>query len=99
VVARRARIAVLRAEVEAASGSRDAIVAKIEPSLVKRYERIFVRHRGLAVVEVRAGKCLGCHMQLPPQFYNELQRLRDLRLCPSCHRILFWIPPDPDAEE
>ena len=40
--------------------------------------------------ETQAGTCLGCHMHLPPQFFNELQRARDIRLCPNCHRILFW---------
>jgi predicted nucleic acid-binding Zn-ribbon protein len=29
---------------------------------------------------------------LPPQFFNELQRSREVRLCPNCHRILYWRP-------
>jgi len=29
-------------------------------------------------------------MQVPPQFYNELLKHRDVvRQCPNCHRILF----------
>jgi len=51
------------------------------------------------VVEVRNGTCLGCHMNLPPQFFNELQRARDIRLCPNCHRILFWRPERVESSE
>ena len=42
------------------------------------------------VVEARGGICLGCHINLPPQMFNELQRYREVRQCPSCHRIVFW---------
>jgi len=57
-----------------------------------KYEQIFERRGGSAVVVVRQGVCTGCHMGVPPQMYNELQKFRDIRQCPNCHRILFYRP-------
>lgn len=69
---------------------RDRMASALDASLRRKYEQIFERRGGTAVVEVRNGTCQGCHMNLPPQLFNELQRTRDVRMCPNCHRILFW---------
>jgi uncharacterized protein len=88
----RTRIEQLRGEVTREHDVRAQMAAALDRSLLQKYEQIFKRRGGTAVVEVRNGTCLGCHMNLPPQFYNELQSSRDVRLCPNCHRILFWRP-------
>ena len=31
-------------------------------------------------------------MHLPPQLYIEIQKAREVHLCPSCNRILFYRP-------
>ena len=83
-------------QLEAASNSeqeqRDRMAAALDANLRQKYEQIFERRGGTAVVEVRQGTCQGCHMNLPPQLFNELQRTREVRVCPNCHRILFWRP-------
>ena len=71
---------------------RDGIAGALDTGLRSRYEQIFTARNGAAVVEVSGGTCLGCHMQVPPQLFNELQKFRDVRQCPNCHRILFWKP-------
>jgi predicted nucleic acid-binding Zn-ribbon protein len=86
----RARIGMLRGEIESAREGRAQLAKALDPQLLRRYEQIFERRAGVAVVEARGGVCTGCHRNLPPQFYNELQRSEDVRSCPSCHRILFW---------
>lgn len=63
---------------------------EIDVNLLKKYEVIKERRNGLAVVSVWNGTCKGCHMNIPPQMYNELQRSEDLMLCPNCNRILYW---------
>ncbi len=88
----RARIAELKTEIAAARELRERTADALDASLLRKYEQIFERRGGTAVVEVRNGTCLGCHMHVPPQFFNELQRTREVRLCPNCHRILFWRP-------
>ena len=45
---------------------------------------------GLAVVPVVNGVCKGCHMAIPPQLYNIIQRGLSMETCPSCNRIIYW---------
>ncbi len=88
----RSRIAQLVAASASEQEQRDQMAAALDTNLRRKYEQIFERRGGTAVVEVRNGTCLGCHMNLPPQLFNELQRTREVRVCPNCHRILYWRP-------
>ena len=45
---------------------------------------------GVAIVRAIDAVCQGCHMNIPPQMYNELQRCDSLKNCPSCERIIYW---------
>ena len=64
--------------------------ARINPETLNRYDRIKSRGNGLAVISVWKGVCEGCHMNIPPQMYNELQWSDDIMQCPFCHRIIYW---------
>ncbi len=70
---------------------RDQISAQIDPGLIKQYEFIKSYARGIAIVQVKSCICTGCHMNIPPQMYNELHRENELRTCPHCHRMLYVI--------
>jgi predicted nucleic acid-binding Zn-ribbon protein len=89
---RRAGVGQLLEDVARERQIRDRMASALDVSLRQKYEQIFERRGGTAVVEVRNGTCQGCYMNLPPQLFNELQRTRDVRMCPNCHRILFWRP-------
>jgi predicted nucleic acid-binding Zn-ribbon protein len=97
VTTRRERARSLRQEVDAQRSRREALAGGMNPSLRSKYEQIFERRQGTAVVAVRQGVCLGCHMGVPPQMYNELQKFRDIRQCPNCYRILYY-RPEPRSE-
>ena len=69
----------------------DEIKVKIPAELLRKYEQIKGIRRGLAVVSVWKEVCDGCHMSIPPQLYNELQKSKtSLHTCPNCNRILYW---------
>lgn len=68
---------------------RDSLVKKIDPALFKDYEVIKSKARGVGIVAVKECICSGCHMNIPPQMYNELHRGDELRNCPHCHRMLY----------
>jgi len=72
---------------------REALAKGIDGELRGKYEMIFNRRDGTAVVEAVKGICTGCRMSLPPQLFNELQRYKEVRQCPSCHRIIFYRAP------
>jgi predicted nucleic acid-binding Zn-ribbon protein len=84
------RASQLRAEIGSNQGEREAIAGRLSVSVRKKYEQIFAKRGGIAVVEIRGGSCQGCNMTIPPQLCNEVRKSQDLHLCPSCHRILFW---------
>jgi predicted nucleic acid-binding Zn-ribbon protein len=84
-----AEVVTLSAGLDDARNHRNQLASGIEPGLRTRYETIFTKRRGLAVVEVRGGTCQGCHMRVAPQLYNEIQRNQRVIVCPNCHRILY----------
>ena len=69
---------------------RDREAASIDDGLLQRYEMIFSRRSGLAVVLAKSGTCQGCRMRLPPQLYNEIQKHLQIHFCPNCQRILYY---------
>lgn len=92
----KARIAQEEAAVAADAEARAERIKSIPPGMFKRYEKLREVRRGIAVVEARAGGCMGCNMQLPPQMYNNLHRGEELITCPHCQRILV-LKQDPQT--
>jgi predicted nucleic acid-binding Zn-ribbon protein len=86
----RATIERLAAEIERDRKARTAILETVDGELRGRYEMLFSRRGGVAVVEVREGTCQGCRMRIPPQLFNEIQRREKVILCPNCQRMLYW---------
>lgn len=68
----------------------EEIAHKIKPNILKMYKKVSERRNANSVVPVRNGACTGCHMNLPPQLYNQVQKGHELFQCPSCHRVLYW---------
>jgi uncharacterized protein len=54
------------------------------------YERVKKRNKGIGVTSVWKAVCNGCHMNIPAQLYNELQKSDDLLSCPNCSRIMYY---------
>lgn len=62
----------------------------IPADLLAQYERVKKRNNGVGVISVWKAVCGGCHMNIPPQMYNELQRSNELLSCPNCNRIMYF---------
>lgn len=69
---------------------RAELTKSIPEDLMSRYERIKKRNKGIGVTSVWKSVCNGCHMNIPPQLYNEIQRSEELFSCPNCNRILYF---------
>jgi len=63
---------------------------KIRPELIRRYDLICQKRNGKAVVAAWKEICAGCHMNIPPQLYNNLRKHEDIISCPHCNRIIYW---------
>jgi predicted nucleic acid-binding Zn-ribbon protein len=68
---------------------RQSIAANLARDLISRYELIFSRRGGTAVVEIAGGICQGCFMNIPAQMGNEIVSSTKIHLCPSCQRIVY----------
>jgi len=84
--------------VSEAAARRQSIASQLANDLISRYELIFARRGGTAVVEVSGGICQGCYMNIPPQLGNEIIKSEKLHMCPSCNRILY-VKPSTDQPE
>jgi uncharacterized protein len=70
--------------------ARKAVIKGVNSSFLATYERLMRTFRNEPVlVKVRRGVCNGCFMNLPPQFFNELLRDRDIKTCPNCARLIY----------
>jgi predicted nucleic acid-binding Zn-ribbon protein len=83
-------ISQLDRDLQDAEKKTNALRKQIRDELLKRYETIKGRRNGVAVALVWKEVCGGCHMNIPPQMYIELQRSSELLTCPNCNRIVYW---------
>ena len=59
------------------------------PDILKAFKSVRSRIGNLAIAKVEDAVCTGCHMNIPPQMYIELQRFESLMYCPQCQRIIY----------
>jgi predicted nucleic acid-binding Zn-ribbon protein len=70
----------------------------VPAQLLKRYEFIRQRRNGTAVCPVRGGVCMGCHMNILPQQFIDLQKGTEILQCPHCQRLLYWAGEEAEEE-
>jgi len=64
---------------------------QVPAEVLSLYRRVKAKKAdGVAIVSVGASVCRGCNVNIPPQMYNELQRVDRLKNCPNCERIIYW---------
>lgn len=87
--ATQARLSEIQGELAEAQKVSDEMAKQLRPEILKKYRNVRLR-RIPAVVVVKDGTCGGCHMRIPPQLYNIIQRGSSLEQCPTCNRIIYW---------
>jgi hypothetical protein len=80
----------LQQELAALEEKRKKVRKAVPAPLMKRYEFIRQRRNSSAVCPVHEGVCLGCHMNILPQQFIDLQKGLEILQCPHCQRILYW---------
>ena len=83
-----------RQAVETLNEKKAQISARADQKIITLLDEVKKKVRGKAVVPVQQAICMGCHMNIPAQLFNELQRFDQLRFCPHCHRIIYWKETD-----
>ena len=79
---------------------REAALKGLPPVLYRRYEMIRGK-KGVGIAQTTDGTCKACNMALPPQLFHNLRREPMIEQCPSCQRIIYFVPPsaNDDASE
>ena len=83
-------IQALDRDLESVRHERSDFTQSIDPGLLGRYHLLLNNKHGLAISPVIKGVCMGCHMDIPPQKFNELIRGETLMNCPNCQRMIYW---------
>ena len=79
---------------------RAEMASHVEKSLLSRYDQIFKRRDGVAIVAVKGEVCTGCDMGVPPQIVNFVRSGEaGIQTCPHCSRILVWEPREAPEEK
>jgi len=95
-----ARMSAFDRDIAALLAKKAEVAARLDSGLVRRFELIFERRDGLAIVPALAqggvASCAGCHMNISPQLFNLLQREDRIYTCPNCNRMLYFERPSGD---
>ncbi len=86
-------------ELDQKEEARSQLENSIEVKYLERFRQVqAAKGGGLAIAPVHNAVCKGCHMNIPPQLNNDLQRFDQLSICPKCQRIIYW-ETDPMSDE
>jgi predicted nucleic acid-binding Zn-ribbon protein len=86
-----------RQRLSALNRERDRIEEQIDTKLIKTYQSVQEGGQHVAIAAAIKSVCQGCHMNIPPQMFNELQRFDRLFFCPHCQRIIYWKENEAEA--
>ena len=94
-------IAEKEAQLAEVRAKKDVLAKDLDPNLLFKFERIIRNKGGKGIVPVHHIVCLGCHMQLPAQYVNEVRASTEsededdeIKFCPYCSRVLFYEESD-----
>ncbi len=76
---------------------REGLQKSLPAELLAWYEKVKKRNNGIGVISVWKATCNGCHMNIPPQLYIDLQRSNELLSCPNCNRIMYFEDQEKNA--
>jgi predicted nucleic acid-binding Zn-ribbon protein len=83
------RMETVRAEFEEVKQSREPLIARLDPDLVKRYLAHLSAKEDAYLVPAKQQTCGGCHMKLSPQTLHDLHAAVKWTACTFCGRLLY----------
>ncbi|CCH49064.1 zinc ribbon domain-containing protein [Pseudodesulfovibrio piezophilus] len=92
------RLAEAQKKLDSLNRKRKKACKVVPPPILGRYEFIRSRMQNPVIVPVSSGVCYGCHIMIPPQIYNDLQKGQQILSCPNCQRLIHWQRQGEDDE-
>ncbi len=78
-----------KSELDELTDEREKIWSTLESKMQRIYEKVKQQSNGVAIAAILDGICQVCRINIPPQLFNELLRMDQLRMCPNCQRIMY----------
>ncbi len=94
----RAAQTAVQSELEHAEAARNEARAGLNAEILEMFARIAGQRSGVALARARGERCMECKVRLRPQMFQDLKSNQAIVQCPSCHRILYFIPDSPAAD-
>jgi hypothetical protein len=86
------------AELGEHNARRTGITEKLPSLTYRRYQSMHERGK-TPVAKTNDGTCQGCYVAIPPMVYHQMLSQRRFEECSSCHRILYYVAPEPEKAE
>ncbi|MCC5846258.1 MAG: hypothetical protein JJU05_18575 [Verrucomicrobia bacterium] len=83
------RMDTVREQFNGIKQTREALIAELDPELVKRYLAHLSSKEDAYVVPAKQQTCGGCHMKLSPQTLHDLNAAVKWTPCTFCGRLLY----------
>lgn len=84
-----AELVVVREQVAALVAEKQALLAKLPPHIVKRYELVAAKRQGVGVAVIDTkDNCSACNRAVPAQLSIQVQKGLLIESCPACLRLL-----------
>jgi predicted nucleic acid-binding Zn-ribbon protein len=83
-----------RLELAEAQRKRQAAARALSAATLAAYERIRRLRGGLAVAQVRDGRCMACNVILRLSYLQQMRSNESVSFCEACGRILYYLPPE-----
>lgn len=93
-----AREKAARQQVEVARADRDTALLGVPEAPLAQYQRIANLRGGVAMAEAKDGCCQACRVKMRPQQMLDLKKNEQVTQCPSCQRVLYFVPEPPTVD-
>ena len=80
----------LKSDLDAEFKRREAFVPAVRSDLLTRYDFIRTKKKSNAIAPITGESCSGCNTNLTPSILNEVRKGKELIICESCSRILYY---------
>jgi predicted nucleic acid-binding Zn-ribbon protein len=88
------------AELIKVHGNQDELRKQVESDLLEKFDKLSSKKEGLGIAGIsQSGICGGCRYKIRPQVFAEVIADNEIQHCDNCNRILYYIPPEVEAEE
>lgn len=87
----------LKADLDAELKKRNDFVPQVLPDLLSRYDYIRTKKKSQAIAVISGESCTGCNTNLTQNVINQVKKGKELIICESCSRILYFPFPETQA--